>query len=271
MDRPIYIMGNWKMNTSYSEAMVLVSGVLRNTEEYDDIKVVFFPPSLWLVPIKESYKTAQLGAQNIFSHISGPYTGEISPYMLKGIAKYVLIGHSERRSIFNEDDAIVNSKLHTTLDAHLTPVLAVGEEEEIDIEELQENEIEKRIENSRLGKSLISSTRGLSQNEWEKIIIAYEPVWAIGTGKNASGAYAAKIIKGLRRIIMQKTNKTIASDVPILYGGSVTHHSAAEYASQPTIDGVLVGGASLKITEFSGIAEAFNESKKWRQQTDENG
>jgi len=269
MARESYILANWKMNTTLSEAMVLVSGVLRKTEDLEKVNIVFFPPYIWLVPIKEQYRHAALGAQNVWWHPSGPYTGEIAVNMLKGIAKYVIVGHSERRSIFGEDDATVNAKLHAVLDAHLVPVLAIGEEAPLKIEHLSDAEIERHVASSRLGKALDGSTRGLTNNEWGKLIIAYEPVWAIGTGRNATGSYSANVIRALRRIIAKKTNKDIATEIPILYGGSVTRHSAAEFADQSTIDGVLVGGASLKVADFSAIAEAFAEAQKRRDKKNE--
>lgn len=257
------VMANWKMNTTYSEAMVLISGVLRRCEDLENVKIVFFPPSIWLVPIKEQYKQALLGAQNIYSFAQGPYTGEISAEMLRGIAKYALVGHSERRTIFNEDDSLINAKLHAAFRANLIPVMAVGEEEPIKIENLTDEQILDKITSSILGKSLLASTRGLKSDQWEKLIISYEPIWAIGTGHNASGEYAARVIRSLRQIIKKEINETIASDISILYGGSVTRHNAADYAGYKTIDGVLVGGASLKIAEFSSIAESFSVSNKW--------
>lgn len=257
------IMANWKMNTTYSEAMVLVSGVLRTTEDLENVKIVFFPPTIWLVSIKEQYKRAILGAQNIYSYSDGPYTGETSAEMLKGVAKYVLIGHSERRTVFGEDDSLVSAKLHAAFRASLVPVLAIGEDAPIKLEGLTDEQVTSKIMSSVLGKSLFASTRGIKTSQWEKLVIAYEPIWAIGTGHNASGNYAASVIRALRRIILKVTNETIATDIPILYGGSVTRHSAAEYAGHKTIDGVLVGGASLKVSEFSSIAESFSLSNKW--------
>ncbi len=270
MKRTKYIIANWKMNTTLSEAMVLAGGVLRRTDDLENVKVILLPPFLWLVPIKEQYKRANLGAQDIYSLQSGAFTGEISAEMLKGIAQYILVGHSERRSVFNETDADVNAKLHASLRTNIKPILAVGEENPMRLDGLKDDEITKRVSESRIGKSLISSTRGLSDKDWDRLIIAYEPVWAIGSGRNASGKYAAQVIRALRRMLLKKTNRTIATDVPILYGGSVTRNSVAEYAAQPTIDGVLVGSASLKISEFARIAEIFDEADKWRSDTNEN-
>lgn len=259
--RKTYVMGNWKMNTSISDAMAIAGGVMRNGENNRNVNTAFFPPSLWLVPLKERYNTILLGAQNVNDHLSGAYTGEISVEMLRGIAKYVLIGHSERRAMFNEDDATVNSKLKTVLQAHLLPVVAVGEEEALEISGKKQEQINSAVAKSRLGRSLVASTRGLSAPDWERTIIAYEPVWAIGTGRSASGHYAASIIVALRELIASKAGRKVARKISILYGGSVTRHSAADFAQSRSIDGVLVGGASLKVSEFSGIIDVFSMAR----------
>lgn len=266
MPRKIYIIGNWKMNTTLSEAMVLAGGILRRTEKFHHLNIVLAPPSIWLVPIKEQHKRAKLCAQNIYSTLKGAYTGEVSAIMLKGIAHYAIIGHSERRSTFGEDNMLVNAKVKTALRENITPIIAVGEEKKLDLEGLTDSGVTQRVLHSELIEQLKSSTMGLSGSDWENVIVAYEPVWAIGTGRNASGAYAARIIKELRDIIGQKlSGADIAKSVPILYGGSVSRHNAAEYAGQAEIDGVLVGGASLQVGEFSQIVEAFAGADKWRK------
>lgn len=255
-----YVIGNWKMNTTYGEAMVLAGGIERRTEAFDKVEVVILPPFTWLMPIKERYGRVKLGAQNMFSKLEGAYTGEVSGNMLKGLVKYVLLGHSERRSVFGEDSALVSAKLQTALNLHLKPVVAVGEEHPIAIEGKAQEEVNKIVAEGTLGKSLEASTKGVGPDSWRDIIIAYEPVWAIGTGKNATGKYATLIIEALRNIIAQKTSRGIANSVPILYGGSVTRHNAPEFADAPGIDGVLVGGASIKLPDFVAIAETFNQS-----------
>ncbi len=256
------VFGNWKMNTTYGEAMILASGVERRTEDLEGVEVAIFPPSPWLVSIKEKCKRLHLGAQNMYSKLEGAYTGEVSGNMLKGIVKYVLLGHSERRSVFNEDSALVAAKLKTALNLHLSPVLAVGEEQMMSIDGKTQEEINKFVVDSTLGKMLIASTERVDSDDWRDIVIAYEPVWAIGTGKNATGKYATAIIEALRSIIAQKTSRGIANAVPILYGGSVTRHNAPEFAEAQGVDGVLVGGASLKLADFVAIAEIFNQQTK---------
>ena len=266
MQRSIYIVGNWKMNTTLSEAMVLSGSVLKRTEKLHHINIVLAPPAIWLVPIREQYKRAKLAAQNIYSALEGPYTGEISALMLKGIAQYVILGHSERRSLFVEDNLLISAKIKTALKENITPILAIGEEKKLNLEGLTESGIGQRIHHSELFHQLKNSTSGLSERDWRRLIIAYEPVWAIGTGRNASGAYAARVIGELRELIGQKlASPDIAKSISILYGGSVSRASAPEYAGQAEIDGVLVGGASLKASKFISIAEAYADADKWRK------
>jgi triosephosphate isomerase len=255
--RETIVAGNWKMNTTIADAMAIVGGVLRRNDEFGKVKVIFLPPSIWLVPIKERYGRATLGAQNVYSHLKGPYTGELSVEMLRAIAKYVLVGHSERRTVFGEDNALVNAKLKTVLNANLRPILAFGEEQKIDISKKEKKDILALVKKSELGKSLINATRGLSSAQWEKVVLAYEPVWAIGSGQVASGNYANSIIGALRTMVSQVASDKIAAHIPILYGGSVSRYSAPDFAQFENIDGVLVGNASLKVSEFSNIIEAF--------------
>jgi triosephosphate isomerase len=265
MHRDIYIVGNWKMNTTLAEAMVLAGSVARQSEELNGLKIILAPPAIWLVPLRERFRTAKLAAQNMYSLTKGPYTGEMSATMLKGIAKYVILGHSERRTVFNEDDMLVNAKVRTALRENITPILAIGEEKPLDLEGLTDRGIGQRVRHSALYQSLKNSTTGLKKSDWEDLIIAYEPVWAIGAGHHASGVYAARIIQELRGIISDLAGSDIAKIVPILYGGSVSRHNAPEYAGQKEIDGVLVGEASLKARDFTDIAEAFAHAYQWRR------
>jgi len=254
------------MNTTLAEAMVLAGGVWRYTSNNANVKVILAPPTIWLVPIKERFRYLPLAAQNFYHMPEGPYTGETAATMLKGIAKYVIVGHSERRSIFQEDNLMVNAKAKTAFRENLIPILAIGEERvlKLDTDDTAKT-VESTVAKSSLWRDLQKSTIGLGESQWEKLIIAYEPVWAIGTKNNADARYVAAIIKALRSLIARRLNTHVAKSVPILYGGSVTRHSAPEYAGQVEIDGVLVGGAGLKIKEFVGIVEAFAESHSWRQ------
>ena len=265
MGRPLYVVGNWKMNTTYADAMVVVGEVNKLVAPVKNVTTVYLPPYIWLVPLVEKFPKINIGAQNMYYKEEGAYTGEISPLMLKGIAEYVLVGHSERRSIFNEDNVTINAKLKTALKFNFKTILAVGEPRAIGMKGLTDEGISQRIIHSDIIHDLKASTKGLTKVEWAKLIIAYEPVWAIGTGKNADGVYASRIIREIRDTIAQLASRDVADKVPILYGGSVNRQNAAEFAGQSQIDGVLVGGASLKAKDFSDIVEAFGQSHKWRR------
>jgi len=191
-----------------------------------------------------------LGAQNVYFEEKGAYTGEISPLMLADLCEFVIIGHSERRQYFNETGEIVNKKIQAALKVGLKPILCVGER-------LEENEAgrteEVVAEQLRSALASVDYLNGL--------IIAYEPVWAIGTGKAATGKQANETIGFIRRTISEKYGKEIAQDLRILYGGSVTADNAAEFINQPEIDGALVGGASLKADQFLSIVRQTSEIK----------
>lgn len=265
MGRPLYVVGNWKMNTTYADAMVVVGEVNNNVQKVKNVTTIYLPPYIWIVPLLEKYPKINIGAQNMYYKEEGAYTGEISPRMLKGVVDYVLLGHSERRSIFKEDNPTINAKLKTALKFNFKPILAIGETRPIGMKSLTDEGISQRIMHSDIIHDLKASARGLTKAEWSRLIIAYEPVWAIGTGKNADGVYAARIVREIRDLIAQLTSREVADKIPILYGGSVNRQNAAEYAGQREIDGVLVGGASLKAKDFSDIVEAFGQSHKWRR------
>jgi triosephosphate isomerase len=193
----------------------------------------------------------KLGAQNMYFETAGAYTGEISPLMLRELCKFVILGHSERRWYFGETDEIVNKKVKAALANKLKPILCVGER-------LAENEAGKTEE--VVNKQVTAALNGIEPVR--DLVIAYEPVWAIGTGKAASGEQAAATIKFIRDVVAKLWNKSIAQDLRILYGGSVTSANIAEFISHPEIDGALVGGASLKAEEFVSIVEQIAEIKK---------
>jgi len=246
------IAGNWKMNTTVSEAIELVSEMRQGLDEIDNVDKVICPPFISLAAVKELIKgsSIKLGAQNIYFEEKGAYTGEISPLMLADLCQFVIIGHSERRQYFNETGDIINKKVQAALKAGLKPILCIGES-------LEENEAGRTEEvvTEQLNSSLagIDSPAGL--------IIAYEPVWAIGTGRAATGKQANKTIGFIRQTISQKYGKRIAQDLCILYGGSVTADNIDEFINQPEIDGALVGGASLKATDFLSIVKQTSEIK----------
>ncbi len=244
------IAGNWKMNTTVSEAKALVNEMRRGLDEITGIEKVVCPPFISLAAIRDLIKetSIKLGAQNLYFEEKGAYTGEISPPMLAELCEFVIIGHSERRQYFNETGEIVNKKVKATLKAGLKPILCIGER-------LEENEAGRTQE--VVTGQLRSSLAGIDYPSG--FTIAYEPVWAIGTGKAATGKQANETICLIRRRIKELYSEIAAQDVRILYGGSVTAANAAEFMQQPEIDGALVGGASLKANEFLSIVRQTAE------------
>ena len=249
------IAGNWKMNTTVSEAIELVNEMRQELDQIDNVDKVICPPFISLATVRKLIKgsSIKLGAQNIYFEEKGAYTGEISPPMLADLCEFVIIGHSERRQYFNETGEIINKKVQAALKVKLKPILCVGER-------LEENEA-GRTEEIVTGQ-LRSALTGL--DDVNGLIIAYEPIWAIGTGKAATGKQANETSGLIRQTISQKYGKRIAQDVRILYGGSVTAANATEFISQPEIDGALVGGASLKANQFLSIVTQTSEIRRVR-------
>ncbi len=247
------IAGNWKMNTTLSEAIALVNKMRPELDRIDNVDKVICPPFVSLAAIKELIKgsTIKLGAQNLYFEEKGAYTGEISPLMLAELCEFVIVGHSERRQYFHETIEMVDKKVQAALKVGLTPILCIGET-------LAENEAGKTEE--VLTRQLSSPSARLYYIGG--LILAYEPIWAIGTGKAASGGQANQTIGFIRRHISQQYGKEIAQQVRILYGGSVNADNIAEFVNQPEIDGALVGGASLKASEFLSIVRQTSEIKR---------
>jgi len=247
------IAGNWKMNTTVSEAIKLVNEMRSRLDEITNVDKVICPPFISLAPVRELIKgsSIKLGAQNLYFEEKGAYTGETSPLMLADLCEFVIIGHSERRQYFNETGEIVNKKIRAALGAGLKPILCIGER-------LEENEAGRTEE--VVTEQLWSSLTGI--NYPRGLLIAYEPVWAIGTGKAATGEQANETISLIRRNVAKLYGKEIAQDMRILYGGSVTAENAAEFINQPEIDGALVGGASLKADQFLSIVTQTSEIKQ---------
>jgi len=247
-----FIAGNWKMNTTATEAERLVLEMLDKLDRIKGVEKVLCPPFVSLVAINMMLQSSaiKLGAQNMYFEIKGAYTGEISPVMLSELCEFVILGHSERRGYFGETDEIVNKKVKTALANKLKPILCVGER-------LAENEAGKTEE--VINRQVTAALNGIEPVR--DLVIAYEPVWAIGTGKAASSAQAAATIQSIRDVVAKLWNKSIAQDLRILYGGSVTSANIAEFISHPEIDGALVGGASLKAEEFVSIVEQTAEIK----------
>ena len=247
------IAGNWKMNTTLSEATELVKAMRAELDQIDNVDKVICPPFISLASVGELIKgsSLKLGAQNVYFEEKGAYTGEISPLMLTDQCEFVIIGHSERRQYFNETGEIVNKKIVAALKVGLEPILCIGER-------LEENEAGRTEE--VVTEQLRSSLANIDY--LNGLVIAYEPVWAIGTGRAATGKQANETIGFIRRNITKRYDKEIAQNMRILYGGSVTAANTAEFINQPEIDGALVGGASLKATEFLSIVKQTSEIKK---------
>lgn len=247
------IAGNWKMNTTLAEAVRLVTEMRPGLEEIPNVGKAVCPPFISLAAVKELIKrtSIKLGAQNMYFAQKGAYTGEISPVMLTDLCEFVIIGHSERRQYFNETDETVNKKIVAALEVGLKPILCVGERSE-------ENEAGRTEEvvTSQLTLALAGVKRPAG------LVIAYEPVWAIGTGKAATGKQANSTISLIRDTVTDCYDKEFSKNTLILYGGSVTADNAAEFLQQPDIDGALVGGASLKAAQFVSIVRQASEIRK---------
>ena len=238
------IAGNWKMNTRLEEATGLVRAMLTELDNTTGVEKVLCPPYISLAAVKELLKntTIKLGAQNMYFEDKGAYTGEISPLMLVELCDFVILGHSERRQYFVETDDIINRKVKKALESGLKPIFCVGES-------LEENEAGRTKQIiTRLVKAGLANV-----NPARQLVIAYEPVWAIGTGRAATGKQANVTISLIRSVVAALWDRETSREVRILYGGSVTRGNIDEFIAEPEIDGALVGGASLKADEFVSI------------------
>lgn len=245
--RKIIIAGNWKMNKSPLEAIELINFLKRDLIDITEVDIVVCPPFLALSDASEILHESNigLGAQNIYWEDSGAFTGEISAPMLKSLGvQYTIIGHSERRQLFGETNETVNKKIKAALRHELIPIVCVGEV-------LEEREAGKAFD--VIKEQCEESLKGLTDEEMGKIILAYEPVWAIGTGKTATPEQAEEVHKFIRGLLAETHNEELASGMRIQYGGSVKPENTADLMSQPDIDGALVGGASLEYDSFSKI------------------
>lgn len=249
--RRYVIAGNWKMNNDLNSSIRLISE-LKNALASKTLNadVVICPPFTSLetasVMIKDSL--ISLGAQNMYFEESGAYTGEISPTMLLSVGcKYVIIGHSERRTIFNESNQLINKKINAAIKFKLKPIFCIGE---------TLIEREKNITFKVIEEQIREGLSDLSESDLESLIIAYEPVWAIGTGKNASPDQAQEVHKFIRELLTKMYSRTFSENLTIQYGGSVKPDNSKELMSQPDIDGALVGGACLKSDSFIKIIES---------------
>jgi triosephosphate isomerase len=245
--RPVIVAANWKMHTTPADAAALAASVAAASDGPDVVRVIC-PPFLSLAAVRDAVAGTgiEVGAQNVHHELAGAYTGEISAPMLAGLATWVILGHSERRRDAGETDALINRKLARALDSGLRPILCVGE--------LLEDRDAGRAEDV-VAAQVRASLAGLDADALATggLVVAYEPVWAIGTGRTARGADAAAMADAIRRVVAEVASLVVAEGLPVLYGGSVTAASIAEFLGEPSVDGALVGGASLKPDEMAGI------------------
>lgn len=245
--RKPFIAGNWKMFKSIGEAVNLVNTIKAGVYRITDCDVVICPPFTALAAVSKIIEDSriELGAQNMYPETEGAFTGEISPTMLKDVGcRYVILGHSERRLLFKETDSFVNQKVKTALKYSLLPIVCIGETlEQRDARQMFE------VVKSQFDHSL----KELGKEDISKVIIAYEPVWAIGTGKTASPEQAEQMHSYVRRLLNEKYGEEIASRISIIYGGSVKPDNIEALMRKPNVDGALVGGASLKAESFAQI------------------
>ncbi len=243
------IAGNWKMNMTNLQAVGLAKTLVNEVGEVNKPRILICPPFTALSEVHAEIKGSAiyLGAQNIYPKESGAYTGEISASMLltTGVS-YIILGHSERREYFSETDSMVNEKVRLALSAGLIPIACVGEK----LEDRESGNTEEVV-----GRQIDGSLDGLTEDEMRKTVVAYEPVWAIGTGKTATPEMAQEVHRFIRKKIADKFGN-VAEEITILYGGSMKGDNAAGLVGQPDIDGGLIGGASLKADEFIKIIKA---------------
>ena len=247
------VAGNWKCNTTLQEGIELAKAVSKNVTEKGakDVKVILAPPFIHLTKVVENVNTDRIAvsSQNCGTEPKGAYTGEVSAAMVKSTgATCVILGHSERRAYYGENSEILNKKLAQVLGNGLTPIFCCGET--LDIRESGK-------QNDFVKKQLDETVFQLSKEDFSKLILAYEPIWAIGTGKTASPAQAEDMLFFMRSLIAEKFGKDVAENTSILYGGSCNAKNAKELFSNPDIDGGLIGGAALKPDDFLAIINAY--------------
>ncbi len=246
-ERKLIIAGNWKMNKTVAEGVILAQGLKRELREVKDADIVICPPFTALESVSKEIieSNIRLGAQNMSEHSFGAYTGEIAAGMLREFSvRYVILGHSERRQYQKESDELISKKALAAHAASLKPIVCVGET----LEERDSGQTEKVVETQVRG-----SLAGLTKQQMEETVLAYEPVWAIGTGKTATSQQAQDVHAFIRKLLVSMFDETIARRVRIQYGGSVKPQNARELMGQADIDGALVGGAALDIRSFADI------------------
>ena len=247
--RKPFVAGNWKMNKTIGEAVELVQCLAMELRGVTGCDVAVCPPTVALSAVHQalSGSAIKVGAQNMYFEEKGAFTGEVSPLMLAGLCEYVIIGHSERRNIFGETDDMVNQKIKAALAHRFKPIVCVGE----NLEQNRAGDTEAFV-----GSQVRAALADVSPEQARIITVAYEPIWAIGTGVSATGEGANEIIRrAVRDVLAELYGKEIAETVRVQYGGSANPGNIAEFMSQPDIDGALVGGASLKVADFAEIVK----------------
>ncbi len=246
--KPI-VAGNWKMNTTIAEGLALLDELLPRLQIYSTVERIVCPPFVSLSAVADRLRGTDIavGAQNLYPEPKGAFTGEIAPGMLEGLASYVILGHSERRQYFHEDDALVNRKVKAALEYALVPIVCVGES----LEQKERGEAESVV--TRQVRAALDGVDHLSA-----VVIAYEPIWAIGTGRASTPEDANATVALIRRTVGEVGGPAIAEGLQVQYGGSVTAENFGAFIAQPEIDGALVGGASLKADQFIEIVRLAN-------------
>jgi triosephosphate isomerase len=253
-ERTPIIAGNWKMHTTVESAIALAEDMLDDLDALEGVEVVLCPPFVSLHALWEMVgdTAVTLGAQNMDWRDQGAYTGEISPLMLAPLCRYVIVGHSERRAYFGETDAVVARKAEAALAHGLRPIICVGEDQ-------RQNEAGETA--AVLERQVRAVFSDMTTDEARSCVVAYEPIWAIGSGRPAHGPDAQKAISGIRALLRDLVGEDAARGIRIQYGGSVTGANAAEFFSQPDIDGALVGGASLRPADFVRICAVAHQAR----------
>jgi triosephosphate isomerase (TIM) len=250
------VAANWKMNMTQAEAARYMESLLLDLGDISDVEVVILPPFTAIAKVSESLGKAaniKVGAQNMHWERNGPFTGEISAALLRDLfVHYVVLGHSERRTLFHETDEIVNRKVRAAHEAALRPIVCIGET----LEQRDKGNVEKI-----LAMQLRGSLKDLSEKELLETVVAYEPVWAIGTGRNATPAQAQEAHAFIRYNLAEMSDEATADRIRIQYGGSVKPENARDLMTQPDIDGALVGGASLEAHSFAEIVNAARDKE----------
>ncbi|MCX6809894.1 MAG: triose-phosphate isomerase [Candidatus Berkelbacteria bacterium] len=263
MEYPI-VVANWKMNLTLSEALILSGQIFRNVENIKHVDIVLCPPAVFLYPVIDGLRTKTknlyFGLQNAMSEKEGEFTGETSLNMVKNVCDFAIVGHSERRRLFLETDEMVNKKVKFCLQNSVKPIVCIGEQERFHLEDHFDKEIERMKKQGGILTQIDTALEGVSEKDLSKICITYEPIWAVGTDNAASGVYAAAISYIIKNHLKEKFSDH-ASDIRVLYGGSVNSQNVREFMMQPNIDGLLVGRASLNFKEFCEICQIASQVK----------